>query len=31
VYSVVHEGHTATDAYRGLLRRDQQSELHGME
>jgi glycerol-3-phosphate dehydrogenase (NAD(P)+) len=30
VYRVVHEGHPATDAYRGLLRRDQQSELHGM-
>ncbi len=30
VYRVVHEGCPATDAYRGLLRRDQQSELHGM-
>jgi glycerol-3-phosphate dehydrogenase (NAD(P)+) len=30
VHRVVHEGHPATDAYRGLLRRDQQSELHGM-
>jgi glycerol-3-phosphate dehydrogenase (NAD(P)+) len=30
VYGVVHEGCPATEAYRGLLRRDQQSELHGM-
>jgi glycerol-3-phosphate dehydrogenase (NAD(P)+) len=30
VHGVVHEGCPATEAYRGLLRRDQQSELHGM-
>jgi glycerol-3-phosphate dehydrogenase (NAD(P)+) len=30
VYGVVHEGHPATDAYRGLLRRHVRSELHGM-
>jgi glycerol-3-phosphate dehydrogenase (NAD(P)+) len=30
VYGVIHEGHPATDAYRGLLRRDVRSELHGM-
>ena len=30
IYKVVHEGRTATDAYRGLLRRDHRSELHGM-
>ncbi|HEY3000513.1 MAG TPA: NAD(P)H-dependent glycerol-3-phosphate dehydrogenase, partial [Acidimicrobiales bacterium] len=30
VYGVVHEGHPATDAYRGLLRRHARSELHGM-
>jgi glycerol-3-phosphate dehydrogenase (NAD(P)+) len=30
VYGVIHEGRPATDAYRGLLRRDVGSELHGM-
>jgi glycerol-3-phosphate dehydrogenase (NAD(P)+) len=30
VHGVIHEGHSAVDAYRGLLRRGQQSELHGM-
>jgi glycerol-3-phosphate dehydrogenase (NAD(P)+) len=30
IYRVVHEGCPATDAYRGLLKRGQQSELHGM-
>jgi glycerol-3-phosphate dehydrogenase (NAD(P)+) len=30
VYSVVHEGLTATEAYRGLLRRDYRAEMHGM-
>jgi glycerol-3-phosphate dehydrogenase (NAD(P)+) len=30
IYQVVHEGRKATDAYRGLLRRDVGAELHGM-
>ncbi|HEX6422906.1 MAG TPA: NAD(P)H-dependent glycerol-3-phosphate dehydrogenase [Acidimicrobiales bacterium] len=30
VHAVVHEGRPAADAYRGLLRRAQQSERHGM-
>jgi glycerol-3-phosphate dehydrogenase (NAD(P)+) len=30
IYHVVHEGMPATEAYRGLLRRDPRSELHGM-
>jgi glycerol-3-phosphate dehydrogenase (NAD(P)+) len=30
VYRVIHEGRPATEAYRGLLRRDTGSELHGM-
>jgi glycerol-3-phosphate dehydrogenase (NAD(P)+) len=30
VYAVVHEGRSAADAYRGLLRREIGSELHGM-
>jgi glycerol-3-phosphate dehydrogenase (NAD(P)+) len=30
VYAVVHEGLTAMEAYRGLLRRDYRSEMHGM-
>jgi glycerol-3-phosphate dehydrogenase (NAD(P)+) len=30
IHGVVHGGRTATDAYRGLLRRDHRSELHGM-
>ncbi len=30
VYGVVHEGRPAREAYRGLLRRDARSELHGM-
>jgi glycerol-3-phosphate dehydrogenase (NAD(P)+) len=30
VYRVIHEGRPATEAYRGLLRRDTRSELHGM-
>lgn len=30
IYRVVHEGCPATDAYRGLLKRDHRSELHGM-
>lgn len=30
VYRVIHEGRPATDAYRGLLKRDFRSELHGM-
>ncbi|MBN2623593.1 MAG: NAD(P)H-dependent glycerol-3-phosphate dehydrogenase [Acidimicrobiales bacterium] len=30
IHAVIHEGCTATDAYRGLLRRDHRSELHGM-
>ncbi len=30
VYGVIHEGHTAADAYRGLLRRSHVSEMHGM-
>jgi glycerol-3-phosphate dehydrogenase (NAD(P)+) len=30
IYRVVHEGCPATDAYRGLLKRGYQSELHGM-
>ena len=29
VVGVVHEGHTAVDAYRGLLRREVKHELHG--
>jgi glycerol-3-phosphate dehydrogenase (NAD(P)+) len=30
IYAVVHEGRTAVDAYRGLLRRSNVSEMHGM-
>jgi glycerol-3-phosphate dehydrogenase (NAD(P)+) len=30
IYRVIHEGRPATEAYRGLLRRDFRSELHGM-
>jgi glycerol-3-phosphate dehydrogenase (NAD(P)+) len=30
VYGVVHKGHTAVEAYRGLLRRESRSELHGI-
>jgi glycerol-3-phosphate dehydrogenase (NAD(P)+) len=30
VYKVVHEGATATDAYRGLLVRDHRAEMHNM-
>ncbi|HEX8581022.1 MAG TPA: NAD(P)H-dependent glycerol-3-phosphate dehydrogenase [Acidimicrobiales bacterium] len=30
VVAVCHEGRTAEDAYRGLLRREQKRELHGM-
>jgi glycerol-3-phosphate dehydrogenase (NAD(P)+) len=30
VYAVVHQGRSAADAYRGLLRREIGSELHGM-
>jgi glycerol-3-phosphate dehydrogenase (NAD(P)+) len=30
VYAVVHEGLTAHEAYRGLLRRDYRAEMHGM-
>jgi glycerol-3-phosphate dehydrogenase (NAD(P)+) len=30
VYAVVHEGLTAQEAYRGLLRRDYRAEMHGM-
>jgi glycerol-3-phosphate dehydrogenase (NAD(P)+) len=30
VHSVVHEGRTAAEAYRGLLRREVGSELYGM-
>ena len=30
IYHVVHEGMPATEAYRGLLRRDARSEMHGM-
>jgi glycerol-3-phosphate dehydrogenase (NAD(P)+) len=30
IYQVIHEGRPATDAYRGLLRRDVRSEMHGM-
>ena len=30
VFSVVHEGAPATDAYRGLLGRNVRSEMHGM-
>jgi glycerol-3-phosphate dehydrogenase (NAD(P)+) len=30
VYAVVHEGLSATEAYRGLLRRDYRAEMHGM-
>jgi glycerol-3-phosphate dehydrogenase (NAD(P)+) len=30
VVAVCHEGRSATDAYRGLLRREQKRELHGM-
>jgi glycerol-3-phosphate dehydrogenase (NAD(P)+) len=30
VYAVVHEGLSATDAYRGLLRRGYRAEMHGM-
>ena len=30
IYGVIHEGHTAADAYRGLLRRSHVSEMHGM-
>jgi glycerol-3-phosphate dehydrogenase (NAD(P)+) len=30
VYRVVHEGQPAADAYRGLLRRETRSEMHGL-
>jgi len=30
VYGVVHEGHSASEAYRGLLGRQLSSEMHGM-
>ena len=30
IYQVIHEDCRATDAYRGLLKRDHRSELHGM-
>jgi glycerol-3-phosphate dehydrogenase (NAD(P)+) len=30
VFSVVHEGMPATEAYRGLLGRNVRSEMHGM-
>jgi glycerol-3-phosphate dehydrogenase (NAD(P)+) len=30
IYRVIHEGRPATEAYRGLLRRDVGSEMHGM-
>jgi glycerol-3-phosphate dehydrogenase (NAD(P)+) len=30
IYQVIHEGRPATEAYRGLLRRDVRSEMHGM-
>ncbi len=30
IYAVIHEGRTAADAYRGLLRRGNVSEMHGM-
>ena len=30
IHGVIHEGRSAADAYRGLLRRDHRSEIHGM-
>jgi glycerol-3-phosphate dehydrogenase (NAD(P)+) len=30
IYAVIHEGRSAVDAYRGLLRRSNVSEMHGM-
>ncbi|HKY67605.1 MAG TPA: NAD(P)H-dependent glycerol-3-phosphate dehydrogenase [Acidimicrobiales bacterium] len=30
IHGVIHEGRSAADAYRGLLRRDHRSEMHGM-
>jgi len=30
IYRVIHEGCPATEAYRGLLKRDHRSEMHGM-
>jgi glycerol-3-phosphate dehydrogenase (NAD(P)+) len=30
IHAVVHEGRSAVDAYRGLLRRESRSEMHGM-
>lgn len=30
IHAVVHQGRSAADAYRGLLRRDSRSETHGM-
>ena len=31
VYAVCHEGRSAAEAYRGLLRRESRHELHGLE
>jgi glycerol-3-phosphate dehydrogenase (NAD(P)+) len=31
VYAVCHGGRSASEAYRGLLRRESRHELHGLE